>query len=150
MKITKSELRTFIKEEINQLNKINLLKEEDLLTKFYNYFFGIKRGDIITRDNPGRSNEIFLMVEPIKKDNTWIKVFQIGTIGITKRQKYVSLVFNTKRNNIVSIKNNTPNFTSFRKPNADEKRLLKKELSDSRNKRYIDIIKSKTGINIKK
>lgn len=54
----------------------------------------------------------------------------VGTISKNiKNYKYASFVFNTKQNKPGKIKNNTNNFTSYRKPNKKEKEIINKELN---------------------
>lgn len=54
-------------------NIINLIKK--IISKIYNYFFELKRGNIIIRPNySSKSDGMFMLLNDINKKSIWIDI----------------------------------------------------------------------------
>lgn len=110
----------------------------------------IKPVDIVIRYNHDRSDELYIIVnqEEIRKDQIWIRSFQIGNIGNDAYGKrHASLIFNRK-SGIVGIRDGT--FHKLGKSDIDLFYTEVKRYNDDTYyvKTYLDIIKEKTGFDL--
>jgi len=127
--------------------------KDNWLAKIKKYFFGLKPGNLILRPQTGsdREGRLYMLVDPLEDNEGFIKVHQVG--GIHRREfdnsLYCSLVFNTKNTKVVGIMQNHDDFTSYRKLKSEEIKMVKEALKESDSKRYIDIVKKNTGLDIK-
>lgn len=107
------------------------------------------KGEIIMRDNL-----IYLVLENCTVDDEWIKVFQIGSLqkSFNNNKLYTSLIFNTSVkkgipvNGIIGIRNN--HFIKI--PDQREMNVILDAINKPISKRYIEIIKERTGIDLYK
>ncbi len=109
--------------------------------------------NLILRPRIGSDTEgtLFMLVDPLENNDGSIKVHEVG--GIHRRtfdnSLFCSLVFNTKNTGIVGIMKNKEDFTSYRKLKSKEIKMVKEALKKSDSKRYTDIVKKNTGLDIK-
>lgn len=104
----------------------------------------LKRGDIILM-NHGSSESLNLILEDTYEPNKKIKAFFIGTLDYNySHKKYISLVYNTKDNNVFIKYNNKYRFLT-----DEEKKLFYEALFMNNVNRYVDNTKIKTGIDLK-
>jgi len=141
MKLTKSQLKEIIREEIKQLN-------ESISDKFINFFKRVKPGRVIIRDSHNNVREIYVIKRVEDESDFGVYVFKIGTISKNYKGKvYASLVHNEK-SNVVGIKHNTDDFQSYRLPTSIERKLIKIAMNDTDNDMYVKNAISKIGSQI--
>jgi hypothetical protein len=109
-----------------------------------------EKGDIVLR--PGTySYSLHLLLQNVNESDVWIKEFQIGVIGTNVNNiAYAILVFNrdTKKQ-IMSFRNNTKDFLSFRHLTQPERDLIYNSIKNGQYDIYLDIVKKDTGIDLR-
>ncbi len=92
-------------------------------------------------------NSLYILLQNTKNDDIWVKSFYIGNIIISSftYKKYASLIFNTKNNEITKIR-----YGTFRHLDKNEKDLVFNSIKPGKYEKYINIIKNKTDIDLRK
>lgn len=109
-----------------------------------------KKWEVVYR--PHSFDELYLVLNDVYVEDKSLLVFRIGDISSDyKNGTFVRLIFNTNDKSAVSgiIKNNSKNFTSFRRLSNMEFGLLLNAVYDGVYDRYLDVIKDNTGYDLR-
>lgn len=120
---------------------------ESIKDKFINFFKPFKPGRVVARDiSSPRSVKLYMLIE-IPKEGEYVKVMEVGGISANVYGKvYASFIHNTTNTEVGKIRYNDARYESFRKLTSKEVKLCQEALKDPVSERYIDNIKSKTGL----